>query len=82
MFIYDQTNALARQFNLCISTIRTESERHYCCNNFRILHNLSPLSSTSYMFAINYVKSFNERIRSSIFSLSYRLEKSDNPYFL
>ena len=28
-------------------------------NSFRILHNLSPCCSASYMFATNYVKSFN-----------------------
>ena len=33
-------------------------------NSFRILHNLSPRCSASHMFATNYVKSFNERIRS------------------
>ena len=38
-------------------------------NSFRILHNLSPRCSASHMFATNYVKSFNERIRSAIFSL-------------
>ena len=36
----------------------------------------------SHMFATNYVKSFNERIRSSIFSLLCRLEKSDNILFV
>ena len=30
------------------------------------------------MFATNYTKSFNERIRSSIFSLLSRLHQSDN----
>ena len=34
------------------------------------------------MFATNYVKSINERIRSSIFSLLCRLEKSDNILFV
>ena len=34
------------------------------------------------MLAINYVKSFNERIRSSIFILLCRLEKSDNLHFV
>ena len=33
-------------------------------NSFRIIHNLSPHCSASHMFATNYVKSFNERIRS------------------
>ena len=32
-------------------------------NSFRIIHNLSPCCSASHMFATNYVKSFNERIR-------------------
>ena len=51
-------------------------------NSFRIIHNLSPRCSASHMFATNYVKSFNERIRSSIFSLLCRLEKSDNILFM
>ena len=51
-------------------------------NSFRIIHNLSPRCSASHMFATNYVKSFNERIRSSIFSLLCRLEKSDNILFV
>ena len=51
-------------------------------NSFRIIHNLSPHCTASHMFATNYVKSFNERIRSSIFSLSCRLEKSDNILFV
>ena len=51
-------------------------------NSFRIIHNLSPSCSASHMFATNYVKSFNERIRSSIFSLLCRLEKSDNILFV
>ena len=33
-------------------------------NSFRIIHNLSPRCSASHVFATNYVKSFNERIRS------------------
>ena len=51
-------------------------------NSFRIIHNLSPRCSASHMFATNYVKSFNERIRSSIFSLLCRLEKSDYILFV
>ena len=51
-------------------------------NSFRIIHNLSPRCSPSHMFATNYVKSFNERIRSSIFNLLCRLEKSDNILFV
>ena len=51
-------------------------------NSFRILHNLSPRCSASHMFTTNYVKSFNERIRSSIFSILCRLEKSVNPLFV
>ena len=43
-------------------------------NSFRIIHNLSPCCSASHMFATNYVKSFNERIRSSIFSFLCRLD--------
>ena len=34
------------------------------------------------MFATNYIKSFNERIRSSIFSLLCRLHQSDNILFI
>ena len=33
------------------------------------------------MFATNYIKSFNERIRSSIFSLICRLHQSDNLFY-
>ena len=51
-------------------------------NSFIILPNLSPRCSASHMFATNYVKSFNKRIRSSVFSLFCRLEKSDNPRFV
>ena len=51
-------------------------------NSFRILHNISPRCSASHMFATIYVKSFNERIRSLIFSLLGRLEKSDNMLFV
>ena len=49
--------------------------------SFRILCNLSPRCSIRYMFATNYVKSFNERIRLSIFILLCRLERSDNLLF-
>ena len=38
-------------------------------NSLRILLNLPSRHSASFMFATNYIKSFNERIRSSIFSL-------------
>ena len=34
------------------------------------------------MFDTNYIKSFNERIRSSIFSLLCRLHQSDNILFI
>ena len=51
-------------------------------NSFRIIHNLSPRCSASHMFATNYVKSFNERIHSSIFSLLCRLKKSDGILFV
>ena len=51
-------------------------------NSIRILHNLSPHCSASHMFATNYVKSFNECIRSSIFSLLCWLEKSDSRPFV
>ena len=36
----------------------------------------------SFMFATNYIKYFNERIRSSIFSLLCRLHQSDNLLFI
>ena len=39
-------------------------------NSLRILLNLPSRCSASFMFATNYIKSFNERIRSSIFSLN------------
>ena len=51
-------------------------------NSFRIIHNLSPRCSASHMFATNYVKSFNEHIRSNFFILLCRLEKSDNILFV
>ena len=47
-------------------------------NSLRILLNLPSRCSASFMFATNYIKSFNERIRSSIFSLLCRLHQSDN----
>ena len=50
-------------------------------NSFRIIHNRSPRCSASHMFATNYVKSFNERIRSSIFSV-YAGWKNPTIYFL
>ena len=34
------------------------------------------------MFVTNYIKYFNERIRSSIFDLSCRLHQSENPLFV
>ena len=34
------------------------------------------------MFATNYMKSFNDRIRSSIFSLLCRPHQSENPLFV
>ena len=51
-------------------------------NNLRILLNLPSRCSASFMFATNYIKSFNERIRSSIFSLLCRLHQSDNILFI
>ena len=75
-YIYAQANALA---SLCNSSIKTTLYNSYCGsmytsslkgitvaynNSFRIIHNLSPRCSASHMFATNYVKSFNERIRS------------------
>ena len=42
-------------------------------NSLRIVLNLPSRCSASFMFATNYIKSFNERIRSSIFSLLCRL---------
>ena len=47
-------------------------------HSLRIVLNLSSRCSASFMFATNYLKYFNERIRSSIFSLLYRLHQSDN----
>ena len=51
-------------------------------NSLRILLNLPSRCSASFMFATNYIKSFNERIRSSIFSLLCRLHQSDNILFI
>ena len=34
------------------------------------------------MFATNYIKSFNERIRSSIFSLLCRIQQLDSVLFI
>ena len=58
---------------------KTESERYY---NFIISHNVSPRCSASHMFATSNVKSFNECICSSIFSLLCWLEKSENILFV
>ena len=49
-------------------------------NSLRIL--LNSWCSASFMFATNYIKSFNESIRSSIFSLLCRLHQSDNLLFI
>ena len=77
--IYAQANALTRRFYLCNNSIKTTLFNSYCGlmytsslkgitvaynNSFRILHNLSPIGNASHIFATNYVKSFNERIRS------------------
>ena len=51
-------------------------------NSLRILLNLASRCSASFVFATNYIKSFNERIRSSIFSLLCRLHQSDNILFI
>ena len=51
-------------------------------NSLRIVLNLPSRCSTSFMFATNYIKSFNERIRSSIFSFLCRLHQSDNLLFI
>ena len=48
-------------------------------NSLRILFNLPSRCSASFMLATNYIKYFNERIRSSIFSLLCRLHQSENP---
>ena len=40
------------------------------------------LSSLSYSSVYNYIKFFNERIRSSIFSFLCRLHQSENPLFV
>ena len=48
-------------------------------NSFRILHHLPSRCSASFMFVSNHIKSFNELIRSSIFSLLRRLQDSENP---
>ena len=53
-----------------------------CNNSLRILINLPSRCSASFMFATNYIKSFNERIRSYIFSLLCRIQQSDNLIFL
>ena len=37
---------------------------------------------SSFMFVSNHIKSFNELIRSSIFSLLRRLQDSENPLFV
>ena len=51
-------------------------------NSLRILLNLPSRCSASFMFATNYIKFFNERIRSSIFRLLCRLHQSDNILFI
>ena len=51
-------------------------------NSLINLLNLPSRCSARFMFATNYIKSFNERIRSSIFSLLYRLHQSDNLLFI
>ena len=51
-------------------------------NNLRILINLPSRCSTSFMFATKYIKSFNERIHSSIFSLLCSIHQSDNLLFI
>ena len=52
-------------------------------NSFRILHELPSCCSASFMFVpSNHIKSFNELIRSSIFSLLRRLQDSENPLFV
>ena len=56
---------------------------HVACNNsFRILHHLPSCCSASFMFVSNHIKSFNELIRSSIFSLLRRLQDSENPLYV
>ena len=44
-----------------------------------IILNLPSSCSASFMFATNYIKYFNERIRSSIFSLLCCFYQSENP---
>ena len=51
-------------------------------NSLIYLINLTSRCSARFMFATNYTKSFNERIRSSIFSLLSRLHQSDNLLFI
>ena len=51
-------------------------------NSFRILHHLPSRCSASFMFVPNHIKSFNELIRSSIFSLLRLLQDSVNPLFV
>ena len=51
-------------------------------NSLRIVLNLSSRCTASFMFATNYIKSFNESICSSIFSLLCRLRQSDNILFI
>ena len=50
--------------------------------SFRILHHLPSRCSASFMFVPNHIKSFNELIRSSIFSLLRLLQDSVNPLFV
>ena len=51
-------------------------------NSLRILLNLPSRCSASFIFATNYIKSFNDRIRSSIFRLLCRIHQSDNLLFI
>ena len=50
--------------------------------SLRLLLNLPSRCSASFMFAANYIKSVNERIHSSMFSLLCRLHQSKNPLFV
>ena len=51
-------------------------------NSLRILIKLPSRCSASFMCAINYIKSYNEHICSSKFSLLSRLHQSENPLFV
>ena len=89
--LYAQANVSARKFCLCNISTKITLFQAYCApmlllksiavaynNSLRIVINLPSRCSASFMFATNYIKSFNERIRSSIFSLLCRIHQSDN----